>query len=71
MTPSETVTSAWAPLPFPVRVTRLTPVKVRDPSFGVRPIPAFEIVRLPTAVPAVPTKSPVAFVVCCKNVFPS
>ena len=69
-TPSLTETSAWAPLPLPVRVTRLTPVKVKDPSFGVRPIPAFEMVNVPEAVPAVPTKSPVALVVCWKNVLP-
>ena len=44
--------------------------EVKDPSFGVRPIPAFEMVNVPEAVPAVPTKSPVALVVCWKNVLP-
>ena len=69
--PFTTVISAVAPLPLPVKVTRLTPVKVRLPSAGVYPKPALLIERLPTAEPAVPTRSPVAFVPDWKNVFPN
>ena len=61
---------AFAPLPLPVRVTRSTPLKVRLPSVGVYPIPALAILNVPAAVPAVPTKLPVAFVLPWKNVLP-
>ena len=60
--PLLTLISAVAPLPLPVRVTRFTPAKVKLPSAGVSPRPALVIERLPVADPAVPTRSPVAFV---------
>ena len=71
MLPFLIVISAVAPLPLPVRVTRLTPENVCPPSAGVYPRPTLLIERLPTAEPAVPTRSPVAFVDAWKNVFPN
>ena len=70
MLPFTILISAVAPLPLPVRVIRLTPVKVWLPSAGVYPKPALLMLRLPTADAATPTKSPVAFVPCCEKVFP-
>ena len=70
-TPSAILTSAVAPEPSPVTVTRFTSEKVNDPSPGVYPIPGFVIDRVPVALAATPTKSPVASLPAWKNVLPS
>ena len=43
-------------------VSNITPPKVYPPDIGVYPIPALMMLRAPVAVPAEPTKLPVAFV---------
>ena len=58
----DTDISAVAPRPWPVIVSNITPPKVYPPDIGVYPIPALIILSAPVAVPAEPTKLPVAFV---------
>ena len=61
---------AVAPLPAPVTVTRLTPLKVKLPLLGVYPIPLLMIFN-PIAVPANPARLPVAFVPACITKLPT
>ena len=70
MLPSWILILAVAPLPFPVKVIRFTPLNVNEPFPGVYPIPALLTVSVPVADPAVPTKLPVAFVPSWENVLP-
>ena len=65
-----TYTLPTAPLPSPVIVSKLTPLKVRLPSRGVYPIPTLAIVSVPVADPPAPTRLPVAFVPSWEKVFP-
>ena len=52
--PFVTVMSALAFLPLLVILVKSTALYVNEPEFGVNPIPALIIFKLPVAIPALP-----------------